>query len=270
MSLSLHSSVRVGLSPGKVAAVRFARALRAKVAAKHAVACADDGSAGWHDQSAAVRETLRSVGARRAAVTAIVSNRYVRYAALPWNDKVKGPREELAFARHCLGQIYGDDVDEMEIRVNPSRPGRARVACAIDRDLLSMLRQAAAAAGARLVSVQPHLMAAHNRWRERMNGTGDRFLLLGEGGAYACALIRRGHCDAVHSGTVSGSLANELPGILDRECIWSGVAERPPVLVHAPGLEPLPDSGWRMDLLRLPAIPGFSPNADHEFAMALT
>jgi hypothetical protein len=261
VSLSLHSSVRVGLSPGRVAALRFARTLRAKVAAKHAVACTNDGSVG---------ETLRAVGAQRTAVTAILSNRYVRYAALPWNDKIKGPREELAFARHCLGQIYGDQVDEMEIRVNPSRPGHAWVACGIDGELLSMLRQAAAAAGANLISVQPHLMAAHNRWRERMNGMGDRFFLLGEGGAYACALIRRGHCHAIHSGILNGGLANELPRILDRECIWSGVAERPPVLVHAPGMEPLPESGWRMDLLRLPAIPGFSPNADHEFAMALT
>lgn len=270
MSLSLHSSVRVGISPGKVAAVRFARALTVKVAARHAVACADEGPVGWQNQAAALGEALRAVGARRATVTAIVSNRYVRLAALPWNDKVKGPREELAFARHCLGQIYGDDVDGMEVRVSSSGRGQPRMACALDTGLLSMLRLATAAAGARLISVQPYLMAAHNRWRKHINGTGEQFFFLAESGAYTCTLIRRGHCDAVHSGIMNGSLANELPGILDRECIWSGVAERPPVLVHAPGLEPLPDSGWRMDLLRLPAIPGFSPNAGHEFAMALT
>jgi hypothetical protein len=103
---------------------------------------------------------------RRSRVTVIVANPLVRYAVVPWSEALAGEQEEEAYLRHHFGKIHGERAKAWTLRASEAPRGAARLASAIDTALLDELKRAFPKGGkARLVSVQPELMAAANRWR---------------------------------------------------------------------------------------------------------
>jgi hypothetical protein len=207
-----------------------------------------------------------------ANVTVIVSNRFVRYALVPWSDELSTPREELAFALHVFAGTYGDASDNWELRLSPARRGEQRVASAVDRELLEAIRAAFADTRLRLHSIQPYLMAVHNLCRPIQHGQDCLFLIV-ENCFYTCAAFRTGKWRSVRSGIITGALGEALPAILDRERVWSGFAHRPSVLVYTPeqpGLDLSPDQPWSVECVQLQPRYGFSPTSDAQYAMAMS
>jgi hypothetical protein len=110
---------------------------------------------------------------QRADVTVILSNHFVRYAVVPQQDAAS-PDEELALARFHFARIHGERAKGWEVRLS------GELACAMDTALLAGLKEIFSnQKGVRLVSVQPHLMAAYNRARRRIP-RGGAWLLLAE------------------------------------------------------------------------------------------
>ena len=257
MSPSWRDRIRIALGPQRAAGVRIRRGFAPRVTARHA---ADS-----------LEALLAQLGSGPADVSVVLSAACVRYVLVPWSDALSNPEEELAFARHRFAAVYGDVAERWELRLSPARLGQPRIASAVERAWLEHLRATVAEAGLRLRSVQPGLMAACNRWRRKV-GRDESVFLLAEGEHYSCAVARGGAWRAVRSDLLRGSLADELPSILDRECIWAELAERPAVYAWAPE-EPafaLPPGGsWRATMLRMPAEAGFSPLSDAPYAMAM-
>ncbi len=118
---------------------------------------------------------------RRVDVTVLLSNHFVRYAVVPEQDGTATPEEELALARFQFAKIHGDRARGWDVRVSPESAG-AQLACAVDTALIEGLKGCFPAGGkARLVSVQPCLMAVFNRSRRRIPREGA-WLLLAEPG----------------------------------------------------------------------------------------
>lgn len=130
-------------------------------------------------------------------VTVVLSNHFVRYAIVAPQDNVT-PQEELALARFQFARIHGERARGWEVRL--SRPGSGpRLACAIDASLLERLKACFPGAGkARLASVQPCLMAAYNRLRDRIPREGA-WLLLTEPGRSCLARIATRGWASVHN-----------------------------------------------------------------------
>lgn len=174
----------------------------------------------------ALEDLTRKVAALRgrADVTVVLSNHFVRYAVLPEQDGGATAEEELALARFQFAKIHGDRAKAWDVRVSPEGEG-AQIACAIDAALLEGIKACFAKnRKARLVSVQPFLMAAFNQSRGKIPGEGA-WLLLGERERTCLARVAARGWASVHNGRETD--AEEL---LERERSRAS-GERLPALV---------------------------------------
>jgi len=158
--------------------------------------------------SGALEDFTRKVAAlkKRATVSVVLSNHFVRYAVLPPQDGTATADEEIALARFHFTRIHGERVKGWEVRVSEA------LACAIDSALLEGIKNAFPRKGkAKLQSVQPFLMSAYNRSRARIPREGA-WLLAAEAGRTCLARLASKGWASVYNGRESD--ADEL---LERE-----------------------------------------------------
>lgn len=129
----------------------------------------------------------------RCRLTVVLSNRLVRYLVVPWNDALDGEAEEQAYLRHHFARVHGERARSWVFRWSDG------LASAVDRAVLEALQGALPrSAEAKLVSIQPELMAAFNRARGAVPPEGAWLVLADE--ERACvALHARGKWLAVQN-----------------------------------------------------------------------
>ena len=128
---------------------------------------------------------------------------------------MKSPEQWLALARHRFGALHGAAAAEWDVKVTETAPLGARLACAVDRELVEGLASAFVGAGVHLVSVQPFLVAAFNRIRQTV-GNGSCWIVVEEPGRLTLALIQRGAWVAIRSRRSDERWRTMLPEILER------------------------------------------------------
>ncbi len=279
MSPLLHDELRIVLWPDRIALLRtgremtrhgLARPVKARLVQQLQPQPLSPGEAAWSGAVRAVEAALAGQAAPGAVATVILSNGFVRYALVPWDDAWSGEEEERQLARHCFRQLYGEAAEAWELRVSPGAGG-PQLASAVDVALLAALREACARAGVALKSVQPHLMAAYNGCRGRL-GEGSAWLAVIEPGHLCLALLRGGDWAWVRMMRITEDWREELPLILEREAyLADGEPATEQVYVWAPGLGDLslPEHGrWRVENLKPPAHSGGQPEAEEAFAVA--
>jgi hypothetical protein len=237
-----HDRLLVGLAPAEVSLVRVRGLWPPRVVDKHSLAC-DPGSGDepWHGAVA----VLKSVELReRCDVTVIVSNHFVRYAIVPWNDALLTPAEEEAYVRHHFAKVYGECARGWSLRSSEVAPAAPpRLASAVDSTLIQAIRVCFPRQGrVRLVSIQPYLMVAINRFRTEIPNSGA-WLVLAEPGRACVALHAGGGWRSVQSTRGSWIAA------LERE--RHRVEGEVPDLVLLAGAPPEPMTGWTLRALRL-------------------
>ena len=146
----------------------------------------------------------------------VLSNRFVRYALVPWRAGLADAQEDLSYARHCFTKVYGKAASQWEMRLSRQPPEMPRVASAVDPELLEGLRSVCQRGGVSLRSIQPHLMVAFNGARGQLRQR-SAWLALLEPGHLCLALLRDGHWSRVRNLRIEGSWREELPLILERE-----------------------------------------------------
>jgi hypothetical protein len=266
--------VLIGLSPAALSFARLEGGPRPKIADKGVLECdPPPGPEPWQGATAALAERAAALKDRRADVTVVLSNHFVRYASVPWSEGLERGTEDLAFARYCFAKIHGDRSKDWEIRLSDGFAGSARVASAIDAALLRAI-QACFPAGskARLVSVQPYLMSAFNKWRPLVKND-PTWLLLVESNRACLAHLENGRWTTVRNARGNFEGPEQWADLLERErhlvpvAGWAGR-----VLVHAPHrgkTEDMQEGIWRFESLGLGAPEGFAPLDDAQLAMAL-
>jgi hypothetical protein len=130
-------------------------------------------------------------GERRCDVTVVLGNSFVRYALVPWSDALASAAEEQAYLRHHFGRIHGERVKGWVLRASEAPAGAPRLASAVDAGLIEALKGCfARKSKARLVSVQPALMAVFNRARAAIP----------KSGAWLAVAEPQRACVALHAG----------------------------------------------------------------------
>jgi hypothetical protein len=265
----------ISLAPDAVAFARVAGGPRPRILAKEAFGCDPAfGTESWQGATAALAEAVLPLRGERLDATVVLSNHFVRYAVVPFDAGVTGPDEELALARFHFAKVHGERTRNWDVRLSEGPHGAGRLASAVDTELIQAIRACFPPQGkARLVSAQPYLMSAFNRWRGTVADEGT-WLLLVEPQRTCLALYAARAWTAVH--TVRG----EFPGpenwaeLLDRQQLRADLATAPrTVLVHAPGgHKPVAGEahGWSFLGATLPPLDGFLPLEDGRLAMALT
>ena len=174
----------------------------------------------WRAAVDALPEILKSHNTREASV--VLADQFVRYALLPWNGAVKTSEQWLALARHRFGALHGAAAAAWDVKVTETAPMGARLACAVDRDLIAEIAVKFVAAGVHLVAVQPFLVAAFNRIRQQV-GNGSCWIVVEEPGRLTLALIQRGAWVAIRSRRSDERWRIALPEILERESAFLGL-----------------------------------------------
>jgi hypothetical protein len=256
VSLLRTSTLQVELAPDQVGLVGIQRGLTlrgVRTSASRewlAAAAAGQDAAPWRGAVQALETTLPAHAGARARV--ILSSRLVRYALVPWSDALGDADEEAAFARHCFERVYGEAAAQWEMRVSDERDGAPRVASAVDAALPGALREAFGAAGVRLDSIQPNLMAVYNDHRRGLRGR-HAWLALVEPGNLCLALLHQGRWARIRSMRIGPGWRVELAQILEREAYLAGPeAAARDVFLWACGLDKvaLPASDrWQFKLL---------------------
>jgi hypothetical protein len=194
------------------------------------------GAESWHGALAALRGLQWK---ERRRVTAVLSNHFVRYALVPWNAALAGPVEEEAYVRHHFTKIHGERAKSWALRWSAEVADAPRLASAIDAGLVTGLKESFTGK-ARLVSIQPYLMAAANRAQRAVPATG----------AWLVFAERERACVALHAGGRWRSVQNAKGAWLDTlerewhraETVDGNAAPRLALLV---GARPLADAtGW--------------------------
>jgi hypothetical protein len=193
------------------------------------------GAEPWHGAIAALQSQTFDFHSK---VSIILSDRFVRYAVLPWSGALAGAAEEQAYIRHHFAKIHGDKAKGWALRASPAGAGAPRLASAIDSALLEAIRKAFPGGGkAKLVSVQPQLMARFNAARARLPDDGA-WLVLAEPERACVALHARGGWRSVQNAK------GPWLALLERER-YRVAGEAPSLVLLAGARAPAAPGAWR-------------------------
>jgi len=207
-----RKSVRIGLGPDAILVS----------GTKEIVRVQGQGMGDWRAALDALPQILK--GFRGQDVSLVLADQFVRYALLPWNGALKGDAEWLALAQQRFGALHGARAAEWDVKVTVTAPQGARLACAVERELVETVAAAFAASGVKLVSAQPFLVTAFNRIRSTV-GNGSCWIVVEERGRLTLALIQRGAWLAIRARRSDERWRTLLPEILERETAFLGLAE---------------------------------------------
>ncbi len=224
----------------------------------------------WQAALARLKQMIDGEEWKNAELTVVLSNHFVRYDCLPWNEAVKNEDEQLALARHRLAQVYGAAAQTWALRLSPAGKGAPRLVAAMDEALLASIKLATTEAKLKLHSIQPYLMASFNHYAKNL-AQGDGWFVAAESGRFALARFRGGLWQQIH--LRGGDGMGALHDWLERENLSGGGGTFfcREVFLFAPELEreaALPD--YQLHRLELPACRGYSPITDVQYAMAMS
>jgi hypothetical protein len=279
VSLWLRNTLQIELAPDQVNLVHTERKLTLRGmrnASRNqllfSAAGAESGSAPWSGALQALEKALPTEAGRPDQVCVILSSRLVRHVLVPWSDALSDTEEELAFARHCFDKVYGEAAAQWELRLSPDRDRAPMLASAVDAGLLGALHRAFDAAGVRLDSIQPNLMAVYNDYRRLLRNR-SAWLALVEPGYLTLALLHQGRWVRIRSQRIDSGWRKSLSLILEREMYLAdpAVAARD-VFVWASGMNDvsLPeDERWQFQLLSSRPRHGLAPADQGRFLAAM-
>ena len=198
----------------------------------------------WRNAVSALPEVLKAHKGAEASV--VLADQFARYALLPHNDAVKTSDQWLSLAKHRFSALHGSVAAEWEVKVTQTAPHGARLACAVDRELVHNLITTFVHEGVKLIAVQPFLVAAFNKIRQQV-GNGSCWIVVEEPGRLTLALLQRGAWVAIRNRRSDERWRMALPEILERESAFLGL-DQPctRVIVCAQGaFDPELHQDWR-------------------------
>lgn len=277
MLRSWTERIRIYLHPQQVVLVRQSGLFQRRVSATRLLPAGEDAHGEhqhpWSSALVALETALAQPQWQQARATVILSGEFVRYRLAPWDGRLTA-EEQAALLRHRFEEVYGDAMHHWQLSVADAGYGKQSLVCAFDPRLLAALQDAFSRANsgatARLVSVQPLLMTAFNRWRRQIDGHGAWFVLA-EQTHLTIALLQDGEWRGIRSKACAPGWEQTLPLLLQREALQLGVeAGTFPVYFYRPGQPSFkPDLPQPVHVLRLPGDAGFAPDGDKNIAAAL-
>jgi hypothetical protein len=223
----------VHLAPSRVWMVRLKRGLKPIIDAECEQQVETAGTPDWTGALQAVDSLLAQPQWRGAGLRVVIDDCWARYAIVPWVAALRTADERLDHARQLLASSYGDAVVAWEVQVSEAPPQISRVACTVPTELLSAVRSMCLNHGARLISLQPQLVAAYQNWRNSLPPVGVWFVTVGTGTLAAARLGDRAW-DRVYNVRIGSDWLRELKRLQTFGRISAGNPEEGRVYVEAP------------------------------------
>jgi hypothetical protein len=204
-----RDEVAILIGPGQLVLTRMSRGLKPRCVADLRRTIEGSPSLDWRPALVALGTCLSEAAWQDANLRVVVSNHWARYAIVPWANDITNDEERLAHARICLAGIYGNVAEQWRVGLSHAAPGAARIACAVEGDLIDEIGAQVAAHGLRLRSIQPQLVASFNGWRHKLEDRSGWFVNI-DAGSLAAARLIDGGWDRVYSARIGSDWAVEL------------------------------------------------------------
>lgn len=280
MSLSLRDECRIVLRPDCVVLAQLRReltrlGLKRHVQDKSVVPCDPPGDEKkpWGGALKALEAALPGFAGGKSYATVILSNHFMRYTLVPWSDVLNDETEEIAYAQHSFGEMYGRDAGEWELRISSGSYGMPQLASAVDARLPGDLRDLFGRQKVGLRSIRPHLMEAYNACHASLRGQ-SAWLALVEQGNLCLACLQKGKWAWVRTMRIDQHWHEELPFLLNREALIADIeTSTNDVFLWAPDCRDVPiasDGRWRIRHMQPVCMPSIEPALDSRFAMYLS
>ena len=277
MSLSFSNELRVVLCRDQVQLIQVGRHLTPKglayrVLEKKSIPCMENPDSQWSDAVHTLEVALTELTKKPSYAQVILSNHFMRYTMVPWNESLSNETEEIVYAKYCFSQLYGISADSWDLRIHQDYAGAPQFVSAVEGELLQTLRTVFVTAKIKLKSVQPHLMTAFNNCHASLKNH-DAWLVLFEQGNLCIGLVQKGHWLSVRTIKVRNDWLAKLPDILDRESSLTELdLPSEEVFLWAPDhwKDPLPkNTHWKINKLQPTVRPDIAPDYDARFAIAM-
>lgn len=225
MSLLWRDELRVVLCPDKVIILGLGKGLHYTIRHEVIFTCSSEpGEVPWRQAIAALAQWLQGNEVGRARATVILSNHFVRYALMPFSPEVTNLVEEHELAQAVVGNIYGDVAQKWKLVISDGGYNEARLIAAMDIELLEAITHVFAQASVRLVAVKPYLTSVFNACRKQIPGSGG-MIAVAEPGQLLAVVAKENKLLSVRRVALSGDLVEQLPKLLQREVMLSGLEE---------------------------------------------
>lgn len=262
--------IRIGFCADRLIWIRIARGFRSRIVEKKIIEVkASESGAIWTAALKSLAEALKALENTRARVTVILSNRFVRYAVVPWHPALMKQSERQAQARHCFKEIYGEVAADWAVMISNSPYGRPTLATAVDGRLIANLDEAFKVARVPLISVQPYLTVAYQQFRSVIRKRADSTLYFGvvEQDDVGVLQFGRNGLEGVFNQRFTQDWQRVLRGVVMQA---AGGGDNASICVFAPGRPQGQDMpGVKNAHLILPSRSGFSAVSDSLFSMGL-
>lgn len=161
----------IALAPNQVAfAFKSGRRFVAETAWHQAC---DNPEGHWKNALALLQSGLQEAPELASATPVCISlaSRWCQMLRLPWSDALLTPVSAQRFLQNQYMSLYGEQARDWKIELDDAPYGVARMACALEADLLSACEELAQNFGLHLRSVEPLLSLA---WRSTLALPGPR------------------------------------------------------------------------------------------------
>ena len=239
MSLLLANQLLVVLSTDSVAAVRRSRGLGRRIIDQKNVMFPQSIEAlkselpNWLQATKQLDSLLAAMQIQpKIELKVTLASDFVRYMALPSQPIHMSTTEKLAYAAAAYREIYGEVVDDWEIKLNDSPDHQTTIAAAIDKKLLDVFAQISLKYQLKLISVQPYLMSAYNCLSSQINKSSG-YLAIVEFKRLLLINLERGNCQNLRTYALGSDWQLELKSLLMRELLVSESSNQE-ILVYAP------------------------------------
>ncbi len=212
-----RDQVRIALCPDRVITVHCKAGLRPRIFAKQVHMCSGS-EAGWQAALPVLQAALDNPDWQNADATLILSNHFVRFLLLPWNDISLTDAEKLSLLQHSFSEVYGEASATWELRLSDGSFGSPSLASAVDQVLLEQLKGIFNESRVRLKSIEPYLMTAFNACRRDL-GNDAAWFVLAEQGVFCIGRLHKGQWQSIRSRRTESDWFDEAMLVLEREML---------------------------------------------------
>jgi hypothetical protein len=262
--------IRIGLCANRVLWTR-ATVFPQRIIEKRAIVLgAESNILPWKDALEAVAAELEKEPLRARRATVVLSNRFVRFAVMPWHDALMRRQERIAQAQRTFKEIYGPMAANWAIDVCGSDYRGTVLAAAIDDELLQGLRTAFAKQRIALASIQPYMTACLGQFRRQLPRTGSesQFICVVEPNDLCVLQFHKDTLVSSDHRRIQSDWMSELKNVL----LHRANQATPTIAIFAPEQPEVSPSAVSLKVtkLHLPALPGFKPLLEGAFSIPLS
>lgn len=191
--------------------------------------------ANWQPAIDALTSALNESIWHKANMKLVISNSLVRYTLLSWSETILNAQEEQKFVKHKMNEVFGAAAKNWDISLAANAYGLARLACAVDSELILEIRQLATKSYLNIQTIQPHLITVLNFWQKQLKGKHLHFLVA-DGEKLCTAYIENGQLTSLRVEQKNEVMTDEMvASSLQREALmYDAVSEMAQAYLFAP------------------------------------